>query len=103
MPDLGLPRALTRGELCMICGTAKRASFRDALCWFGGGGSAPHRRRASRACKRGLPRAFCARHAFDMPRTFRFGIGLRDAIQGYSSSLMTRSMSSWRECTSSFA
>lgn len=53
----GSPRALTRGEICAICETAKEGVLR------------------------GVP--FC--------------------VWGYSSLLMTRSMSSWRECTSSFA
>ena len=44
----------------------------------------------------------CARQAFGVSRVFRFEAGLRGRDLDYSSSLMTRSMSSWRECTSSF-
>ena len=99
MPDLGLPRVLARGER----GSTRWEPLAGASFLGLGDGSAPHRRRASRACKRGFApyvlRATCFWHA----ARFSFAIGLRGAIRDYNSSLMTRSMSSWRECTSSFA
>lgn len=72
MPDLGLPRVLARGER----GSARReplagASFGTPFLGLGGAGARRIVDAPTAHASGGLPRAFCARHAFGMPRAFR--------------------------------
>ena len=70
MPDLGLPRepcARRARERVTLAG----ASFGAPLLGLGGAGARRIADASAAHASGVLPRAFCARHVFGMPRAFR--------------------------------